>query len=276
MKWSESHSVVSNSLRSHGLYSPRNSLGHSNVFPFSRGSSQPTDRTHVFHIAGGLFTSWVTREAQFFRGAHNSGLHSNPTPYTQQHLLWIKTAFGVVGSGSFCLPHHPFNSTLLSSIHFSSPITICFKNRKFLLHLSTESHAEIWSGKYFSAYVEGSESKESAHNAGDPGSIPESERSPEEGNGNTLQYSCLENPMDRVACRATVQGGHKESDTPEWLILSIPFKWSTWLGSILQWEISGTKVCKPLWTCSMSHSTFSIQCTNLCVCVCVSVAFWPT
>ena len=70
-------------------------------------------------------------------------------------------------------------------------------------------------------------------------------------------------------------GGHKESDTPERLILSIPFKWSAWLGSILQWEISGTKLCKPLWTCSMSHSTFSIQCTNLYVCVCVSVAFWP-
>ena len=63
--------------------------------------------------------------------------------------------------------------------------------------------------------------------AGDEGLIPESGRSPEEGNGNTLQYSCLENPMDRVACRATVQGGHKESDTPERLILSIPFKWST-------------------------------------------------
>ena len=40
----------------------------------------------------------------------------------------------------------------------------------------------------------GSDSKESAHNAGDPGSIPESERSPEEGNGNTLQYSCWKIP----------------------------------------------------------------------------------
>ena len=35
-----------------------------------------------------------------------------------------------------------------------------------------------------------------AYNAGDPGSIPGSERSPGEGNGNPLQYSCLENPMD--------------------------------------------------------------------------------
>ena len=42
----------------------------------------------------------------------------------------------------------------------------------------------------------GSVGKASAYNAGDPGSIPGSRRSPEEGNGNPLQYSCLENPMD--------------------------------------------------------------------------------
>ena len=48
--------------------------------------------------------------------------------------------------------------------------------------------------------------KESAYNAGDPGSIPGSGRSPGEGNGNPLLYSCLENPMDRGAWRATVHG----------------------------------------------------------------------
>ena len=42
-----------------------------------------------------------------------------------------------------------------------------------------------------------SESKVSACNAEDLGSVPGSERSPGEGNGNPLQYSCLENPMDR-------------------------------------------------------------------------------
>ena len=42
----------------------------------------------------------------------------------------------------------------------------------------------------------GSEVKASAWNAGDPGSIPGSGRSPGEGNGNPLQYSCLENPME--------------------------------------------------------------------------------
>ena len=42
----------------------------------------------------------------------------------------------------------------------------------------------------------GSDGKVSAHNVGDPGSIPGSGRSPGEGNGNPLQHSCLENPMD--------------------------------------------------------------------------------
>ena len=45
----------------------------------------------------------------------------------------------------------------------------------------------------------GSNGKESACNAGDPGLIPGSGRSPEEGNGNPIQYSCLENSMDRGA-----------------------------------------------------------------------------
>ena len=42
----------------------------------------------------------------------------------------------------------------------------------------------------------GSDGKASACNVGDPGSIPGSGRSPREGNGNPLQHSCLENPMD--------------------------------------------------------------------------------
>ena len=50
----------------------------------------------------------------------------------------------------------------------------------------------------------GSDGKESAFNAGDPDSIPGLERSPGEGNGYPLQYSCLENPMDTGAWQATV------------------------------------------------------------------------
>ena len=52
----------------------------------------------------------------------------------------------------------------------------------------------------------GSDSKTSAYNAGNLGSIPGSGRSPGEGNGNTLQYFCLENSMDRGAWCATVHG----------------------------------------------------------------------
>ena len=44
-----------------------------------------------------------------------------------------------------------------------------------------------------------SDSKETARNAGDLGLIPGLGRSPEQGNGNSLQYFCLENPMDRGA-----------------------------------------------------------------------------
>ena len=51
--------------------------------------------------------------------------------------------------------------------------------------------------------------KNAPANAGDMGSVPRSERSPEEGNGNPLQYSCLENCIDRRAWRAAVHGVRK-------------------------------------------------------------------
>ena len=59
---SESHSVVSNSLRPHtvhGILQVR--ILELVAFPFSKGSSQPRDRTQVSCMAGGFFTSWATR-----------------------------------------------------------------------------------------------------------------------------------------------------------------------------------------------------------------------
>ena len=67
----------------------------------------------------------------------------------------------------------------------------------------------------------GSDSKDSACNAGVLNLIPESGRSPGKGNGYPPQYSCLENPMDRWAWQATVHGGHKKLDMTEWLTLSL-------------------------------------------------------
>ena len=60
--------------------------------------------------------------------------------------------------------------------------------------------------------------KKSACSTGDPGSIPGSGRSSRDGNGKLLQYSCLENPMDRGAWQATVYEV-TESETTEQLTL---------------------------------------------------------
>ena len=55
-------------------------------------------------------------------------------------------------------------------------------------------------------FASGSDSKESACNAGDMRLIPDLGRSPGEENGNPLQHSCLENPTDRGGCLAVVHG----------------------------------------------------------------------
>ena len=68
-------------------------------------------------------------------------------------------------------------------------------------------------------------STESTCNGGDQGSIPGSRRSSGEGNGNPLQYSCLENPVDREAWRATAHGvkriGHNLATKPPPLLLNL-------------------------------------------------------
>ena len=61
----------------------------------------------------------------------------------------------------------------------------------------------------------GSDGKASAYNVGDLGSIPGSGRYSGEGNGNPLQYSCLENPMDGGAWQATVYGVAKSQTMTE-------------------------------------------------------------
>ena len=68
-------------------------------------------------------------------------------------------------------------------------------------------------GKSFRGFPCSSAVKNPSANARDAGFIPRSGRFPGEKNGNSLQYSCLENAMNRGVWWAIVHGGHKESDT---------------------------------------------------------------
>ena len=83
------------------------------------------------------------------------------------------------------------------------------KSLKIILNGKTIIYLPVSLWHIFPGGANSSDSKESACSAGDPGSIPGSGRSPGEGNGNPLQYSCLENSMERIAWRATVHGVEK-------------------------------------------------------------------
>ena len=90
----------------------------------------------------------------------------------------------------------------MSIIYFSLPDL--FLNA-FHIH-SFFTNGDISFFLWLSGFPCSSDGRESACNAGDPGSIPGLGRYPGEGNGNPLQCSCLENPMDRGTWRATVHG----------------------------------------------------------------------
>ena len=155
------------------------------------------DRTQVSCIAGGFFTSWATREVPTGRGMSN--IASKPAEARGE--TW-NTSEGA----------NPAN-TLISDLQ---PLELW--DNSFLLHKPSSlwdfamAALANWLG-----FPGNSESKESACNVGDVGSIPGLGRSPGRGHGNLLQYSCLENPHGqriRVGCSPW---GHKESDTIEQL-----------------------------------------------------------
>ena len=74
------------------------------------------------------------------------------------------------------------------------------------IYIQTDTHLSFQGTMVCFSFPGGSNGKESACNAGAPSLIPGLGRSPGEGNGYPLQYSCLENPMDRGAWWATVPG----------------------------------------------------------------------
>ena len=101
-----------------------------------------------------------------------------------------------------CLSKHTEHSSSDSAVHLLG-------TRPSSTH--TKEHKGTWM-----RFPGGSDGKEFTCNAGDPGSISGSGRFPGEGNGYPLQYSCLENPVDRGAWSAIVHGIKKSQKQPSY------------------------------------------------------------
>ena len=141
----------------------------------------------------------------------------------------------------------------------------------------------------------GLDGEESTCSAGKPGSIPGSGRIPGEGNGNPLQYVCLENPMDRGAWRATVHGVAKSWTrlsnfhfslhkvicikglatvyVPQGLQMLVCFKNSfqiqLWTNHIYTY-IRLVYVCMYMFICVLIYICICV-CVCVCACLCVCV-----
>ena len=105
---------------------------------------------------------------------------------------------------------HQVITGLLSFSHYCLPYNRLLARPSFLTTLLSMG------------FPGGSDHKDSAYHAGDPGSIPGLGRFPGKGNGHLLGYSCLENSMDRGAWRASAYGITQSDTTDRLTLLSIP------------------------------------------------------
>ena len=146
-------------------------------------SSEPSEALSIFRVffkypVKGTFEQHGTFKWIFLEGTESNQLLSSPVWFSDffSSFVWVQ-------------------SYLLGWAHLSS-------NSSSINLLARWS----WANYLNSLSLGSSDSIESSCNAEDLGSIPGSGRSPGGGCGNTLQYSCLENPMDRGAWWATVHG----------------------------------------------------------------------
>ena len=142
---------------------------------FSKGSSWPSNQTHVSCLVSGFFTI-------------------EPPGKLSNSIDTIKMIWYVSSPRIFIKPNWGKIAIL---IRFEEKFGWCdislIKGKNYLREDLFQTSLIPW---WVLDFPGGSDGKASAYNAGDPGSIPGWGRSPGEGNGNPLQYSCLENPMD--------------------------------------------------------------------------------
>ena len=125
--------------------------------------------------------------------------------------LWNQNSWTHQLFSSTCFQHKNINSLNYFCIIFFKKIYYViwfYLDKNIIQKMHTYTHLPILykRGICHKIIPGGSDGKESAYNMGDPGSTPGSGRYPGEGNGNPLQYSCLENPMDGGAWWAAVCG----------------------------------------------------------------------
>ena len=149
-------------------------------------------------------------------GIHTDQLTDLQTCYSSFGCLWLSCCLCPEYSRSPSLlgKNTIFPSRLNPNTVLSTQIIFHKRGGLFLLHWGPIAFALLFSGRLPETSLVAQMVKVSAYNEGDLSSIPESGRYSGEGNGNPLQYSCLENPMDR--------GAWSQSDMTEWLHFFFP------------------------------------------------------
>ena len=120
---------------------------------------------------------------------------------------------------------------------------------------SCGTHSFEFNQRLHVSFPGGSVDKNLPANTGDMGSIPGLRRSPGEGNGNPLQYSCLKNLMDRGAWQATV---HRITKSQTWL------KWLSKHACMMQPDILCSIYSILLYSFLLKYSWFTISCSCRC------------
>ena len=155
---------------------------------------------------------------------------------------WRTRVSRIVGSCFYRLSHQGSRNRVHDDCSQNSPPNEDAPPVSCLIAKSTRPRADCCTKEVGSEAIEGVSRAQSACNAGDLGSISGLGRSPGEGNGHPLQYSCLENPMDWRAWWATVHRVSKESDKTERLHFHLTKVLSFLVCSFTHWANKKKKI----------------------------------